>query len=577
MSQTGAESAQHRGDDTESQAQTRARLGFIQVAFAGHNRTEDLGDPADVLSSINEAMQMLAQAGVEDARMISGHAIGADGLAIQAWQAAGFGPVEVIMPFLDGEDSIEPPPELAATATWLDGAASRASLRSPHLCQARWLVGAADLLVAVWTGRPPRGPGGTADTVHLALEHGVPVLWVLPGPSGAIRLLRPEHLFEDCGFLELLDQLASGRAPLVIDATPEALHDVMADMGLAPSARPDEVDADDGVSEVAWPWRAYSLFRRVLGGRSEPLLASPAPPDLEAQPGFKLLSAARGAAAREAQNLGAVHRSQQVILLAIAIVVATAGSATAMWPSLELPMVAVELILALVALFVWLDSARRERHLRWGAARKRAEDLRLERAAWTVGVSTVPHDPLCANSPVAAFARRRAGLPSGAFDAARVEAWGGWVIDELLSRQVAYHSDQAQVNGRISHHVHQAENLSFAVLMFLLAGFMVTTGVLALGGGHPPTWLAGLVYMAGAIVPAIGAAGLALEATLSLDVQARRSQLLTGQLKELRNTLGTQWRLEDLQSVARAAIKLQRSQEDHWSSESGRRRLYRGG
>jgi len=48
-------------------------------------------------------------------------------------------------------------------------------------------------------------------------------------------------------------------------------------------------------------------------------------------------------------------------------------------------------------------------------------------------------------------------------------------------------------------------------------------------------------------------------------------------LLALERDLGDAWTLEDLQSLARAAIKLQRAQEDHWSEEVGRRRLFRGG
>ncbi len=40
------------------------------------------------------------------------------------------------------------------------------------------LVAAADLLVAVWDGRPARGEGGTANVVGGAIAAGLPVLWI---------------------------------------------------------------------------------------------------------------------------------------------------------------------------------------------------------------------------------------------------------------------------------------------------------------------------------------------------------------------------------------------------------------
>lgn len=43
----------------------------------------------------------------------------------------------------------------------------------------------ADHLIAVWDGRPPRGPGGTADIVTAARDRGLPVTVVWP--AGAQR------------------------------------------------------------------------------------------------------------------------------------------------------------------------------------------------------------------------------------------------------------------------------------------------------------------------------------------------------------------------------------------------------
>ena len=554
-------------------------LAFIQIAFAGHNREDDLGDPDAVAAGLRRAWTMLSQGGVRQARLLTGHAGGADKLAVETWRGVDLGPVQAVLPFLDDDDASALPDDLAQSAVLLDGAATRAIQRSPHLAQTRWLIGAADLLVAVWSGRAPRGSGGTADAVRLALEHGVPVLWMQPNEDCALRLIRPEFLFEDCGFLELLEQIASHKAPLVSEATPEQLHAALADLGLSEAASdeaPDDVAAASA-GRLPWPWRAYDLFRRALGGRGAPFAGAPAPPDLVAQPGFARLSQARAAAAAEAKRLGAIHRSQQVILLAIAIVLATAGSAPALWPDLKVEMVTLELLLALVALGVWLGSERRGRHLQWGEARKRAEDLRLERAAWTLGVSTVPHDLTAINAKEARQARRLAGLPQGRFDAARVQAWGAWAVDELLAGQAAYHRNQALINGRVSHRVHQMENTSFAILLALLVGYIGASAWFAVVGGHTPRWLGGVMFMAGAIVPAIGAAGLALEATLSLGEQARRSRALATRLEALKGKLAAQWDLDTLQAVARTAIRLQRAQEDHWSDDVGRRRLFRGG
>ena len=560
-----------------------ATLGFAQVAFAGHSRLKSIGSTAAVKAGLTAAWMLLAEAGLQSGRLLSGFARGSDTLAVETWLSAGLGPVQAVFPFLD-DDAVERlPDDLAGSAVLLDGKATREAGRSVHLSQARWLIGAADLLVVVWNGRPPRGSGGTADCVRLALEHGIPVLWIHPGDGCALRLVRPEFLFEDCGFLECVEQIASRAEPLVTDATPRRMRAVLGDLDLGdPLGPPSEaLSSAEGLAPkrrpLAWPWRAYALLRRTLGGRGHRFDPLPVPSDLAAQSGFRRLTTARAAASEEAKRLGAVHRSQQIILLAFAVGMATVGSASALWPGLNLQTVALELLLGIVALILWRGSARQERHLRWGQARKSAEDLRLERVAWTLGVSTAPHGLTAPHTSAARRARRLAGLPYGAFQPARVKAWGAWVIDELLSGQAAYHRDQSAINGRVSERFHQLENLGFAILLLLQAGFLLSALAAWSRGGQVPHWLAGAAVMAGAIVPAIGAAGLALEATLSFHEQGRRSHVLAGQLDALRAQVRPDWRLDDLQGLARTAIRIERAHEDHWSEDVGRRRLFRGG
>jgi hypothetical protein len=239
-------------------------------------------------------------------------------------------------------------------------------------------------------------------------------------------------------------------------------------------------------------------------------------------------------------------------------------------------MVAIELILAFGALAVWLDSERGNRHHRWGEARRLAEDLRLERVAWVLGVSTTPQGARARRSHTNRRLRRQVGLPHAAYTAARVAEWGAWATDELIAGQAAYHRGQAQIGGRVSHRVHQVENISGTALMVILGAYLVASVGLALFGSDAPHWFDVLVAVAGSIVPSIGAAGLALEATLALSEEAQRSQILAARLEGLMADLGPKPTLEGFQALAKAAIRLQRAQEDHWTEGTARRRLFRG-
>ncbi len=549
-----------------------ADLGFVQVAFAGHNRLADLGDPEALAARLHEVFRLLSEAGISEAKLLTGLAVGSDMIAARAWRDVGLGPLHIVYPFL-GDRPPKGEERLAELASWLDGAAIEREGRNPHLAQTRWILGAADLLVAVWSGEHGRGAGGTADAVRLALEHGVPAIWVQPGVSG-LRLIQPQHLAEDFGFLEFIETLEGERPPLVGPLSAQTLRSALQDVGVR------NLHGEEPAAELMRDHRRarlYRGFRRVLGGAVEPPEDAAPPADLAAQAGFGLLTGALQAADTRANQLGALHRSHQVILLALAVAAAIVGALPALWPAIKPLSVGGELLLAIVALLIWRDSERGHTHQKWAVARRLAEDLRLERVGWTIGMPSSRQGLVAASAEGAARQRRLAGLPTGPFDADRVRRWGRWAVQELMGVQAAYHRRHSAINAKISHRVHLVENASFAVLLVVLVAYVMTAAAGLMLGGEPPHWLGGLVFMAGAIVPAIGAAGLALEATLSLGEEAQRSAVLAARLQSLEDGLSEDLSLPALQNAASAAIRLQRAQEDHWLEGAIRRRLVRGG
>jgi len=55
----------------------------------------------------------------------------------------------------------------------------------PHAYQAanQHLLENCDLLVVIWDGKPGRGPGGTSETVEMARQIGLPLLWIHSEPE----------------------------------------------------------------------------------------------------------------------------------------------------------------------------------------------------------------------------------------------------------------------------------------------------------------------------------------------------------------------------------------------------------
>ncbi len=560
---------------------------MIQLAFAGHNRANDLGHHAPITEGLDAAFRLIREAGVEHARLLSGLAPGADELAAEAWRLAQLGPIHAVFPFLDDPAAKAAELRGVQSATWLDGAAAEALGRNPHLKQTRLVVEAADLLVVVWTGERARGAGGTADAVRCALEIGLSVLWVKPSDP-RLRLIRPERLPSDFDFPEFQEGLQAGNFSHVEDATAANVRDVLNLDSLA-VAEAAEAMAEEGAEGQragslddwlhVWLWKTYGGFRRLLGGRVSGLAAPhPLPEDLAEQEGFRLLTAAYLKADHHANRLSAVHRSEQILLLLAMVTAAIVGSSPAVWPQLKTTAVFVELMLGLAALWVWTGAARARQHERWGEERHLAEQLRLVRACWPLGVSLVSTRA----RPIARHALepeqailRRAGLPSGKFDQARVASWGRWAMSELVDGQAAYHQAVSKREGRIAHRIHVGENTAYLFLLVVFAAYLIGHSLSDAFGVHVPHWISGLVTMAGTIVPAFAAATMALEAKLEFQEQSARSERIGDQLEGLAAQLGPSPSLDDLQGAARAAMKWHLAEASHWRDGAGRRQLFR--
>lgn len=64
---------------------------------------------------------------------------------------------------------------------------------APYAAVGRALIEKADLLLCVWNGLPPKGPGGTSEVAALMLEKGGLVLWI-PAEGGETKLVAPAPL-----------------------------------------------------------------------------------------------------------------------------------------------------------------------------------------------------------------------------------------------------------------------------------------------------------------------------------------------------------------------------------------------
>jgi hypothetical protein len=302
------------------------------------------------------------------------------------------------------------------------------------------------------------------------------------------------------------------------------------------------------------------------------------PDDLAAQPGFARLSAAYSEADSIATSLAAVHRSEQILLVLAMIMAAVVGSSPAVWPELKIAAVAIELFLSLAALMVWDSAARGRQHERWGEERRRAEQIRLERAGWALGVSLLSlrrRAELGRTVDADGGILRDAGLPNGAFDQDRVARWGAWAMHELVGGQTAYHRMTSVRDRRIAHRLHNIENRAFGLLLIVLTSYLALHAALSGFDTHLPHWISGVVTMVSTIVPAVAAGIMALEAKLEFGEQSKRSSRISSNLQELARRIGPDPAFDHLQGVARTAIGLHLAETNQWGEGVGRRQLFR--
>ena len=608
-------------------ARAEGRLPLVvTVGFTGHRAVESPVEAerlaGEALAAIGAAFDRLkhdladAFDGAPRLRLLIGAAPGTDRMVAGAWRAVGLGEIHRIFPYrepgglaaytddpagADPETRVETPPGDKAW-TGLDSASLGLEHDQGHAEVSRWIVRHADLLVGWWNGQQIHAAGGTGDTMRRAVEAGLPVIWIAPGAAHP-RLIDPRHLNRHADASEVMARLADIAEPLALDRLIALLGPALAPPGRADDdeakARRDYAEADPlrrrptplGPAQFVLDhtlWRTFGLFEALAGGARAPPRRDGRPPaELARQPGFqRLLAASREAVAR-ANHLSSVHRSEQLLLVGIALAAVFTGALPALTAggdalaSAHVQASAVEFALGVSAFFIAAAARRRHRHRRWSDARRLAERLRAARATWPLGFdigdARLP-TPATWTEWRARAVIRAAGPPRGWIDRPRFDAEASWVAERLIGGQIDYHVRQHRIAERLEGFTRTVENTAFAVLMLTLLGYLTVTLTAPLSGWTPPHWIGGLVTLISAVSPAVGAGCLALEATNGFGELAQHSRRLAAEFEALRARLGQVERqpYHRVQAEIRRAALLVVEDADAWRDRVLRRRIVRG-
>ncbi|MFI1051837.1 hypothetical protein [Streptomyces griseoruber] len=168
-------------DTTESldRAPAVPRLTVVRVGVSGHRSI-----PATVLPHVRSALRRRFSRKDVAWEAVSSLAAGADQLFADIALEYGV-PVTAVIPGMDYETHLGDTQTQLTYRRILGSCTHRIDLplqpthEKAYVAAGQWIVEHVDHLVAVWDGRPARGPGGTGDVVAYARRLGVPVtvLW----------------------------------------------------------------------------------------------------------------------------------------------------------------------------------------------------------------------------------------------------------------------------------------------------------------------------------------------------------------------------------------------------------------
>lgn len=621
----------------------------LTVGFAGHRQMSGSEALPSLMSRafelIKNTADALSRSSDPQLRLLTGYAPGADRVAVSCWKQHLRGSVHGLFPFLD-PDSPESPiaytnrpgktsdedrvdvrdSDLFDKVTVLDGASRENEVpgRSAHLEQARWLVRFSDILLVVWNGKPAGGPGGTADSVELALDKEIPVLWINSEDPGELMLIRPGDIWQDLSMGELCVRLTpENRREFAEPATVEGLTTILQPHLEPPwhlsSHDPGETQAHpERISFLAFEESAaavrdgkrrsltdrlisgqFERFKRLMAGRDPQRIPTARPADISTNPPDDLKDSF-AIADEVANRLGAEHRSVQLMLLYLATWAVFFGIVPAAkdigilkeFHFLKIVCVSIEGVILLTMLWVWNSARKLRRHRAWSDARRWAERLRAMQSTWPLGIDVNDGNA----TPAATWTEwqakamlRKLGPPAGnmtgeihkaALEAGRVN---------IVESQIRYHDGNHSVAHRVHHRMEGIENKLFGMLLSIIVVFLIWSSLPYLGLPWDSPWLnppkpfAAILLILSGVIPAIGATFIAIEAQLDFAGSSRRSAAMKPEFEDLNHNLAAILKdksgnppLSKARMLLRQAAQLTVSDVDGWRSELERRRIIRG-
>ena len=400
--------------------------------------------------------------------LVSPLADGADQMAAEAGLARGWR-LQTILPF-DRATYVRdfPEPEAAARFTALLEK-SDCVLELPgdpdddaeaYMAAGRATIAHCDVLIAVWDGRPPRGRGGTAEVVHLAVAQGTPVIHVPADGEQPMGLLwsgfDPNVVTrngDDRGVRQPFEPELLGRMiTMLLTPPPDSDERIFYDRFLHEKARRVRGRIEYPlllmIAGVSWMksshWRESKCAAAIDAEWQRFSAECSGKHGVSAS--LDMLSHAYAWSDRLAGYYAQNFRSGHIFNFILAASAVLLGLSSFALPASMTEVAVVEFAVALAVIFNTRFGVSHEWHRRWLDYRQLAERLRPLRSLKLLGVAA-PDAPGSITNPVprrwidwyAAGVWRAMGCPNGAIDRDKAAKLAEAISCHEIQPQIAYH------------------------------------------------------------------------------------------------------------------------------------------
>ncbi len=334
-----------------------------------------------------------------------------------------------------------------------------------YMAAGRATIAHCDVLIAIWDGKPPRGRGGTAEVVHLAVAQGTPVIHIPADGETPIALLwsgfdpnvvtRGGHdrgvrqPFEPDLLRRLLDAL--------LTPPPQSNEREFYDRFLAEKSRRVRGRIEypvllmlAGVSRLkSSHWRESKCAAAIEAEWARFSTGCSGKHGISAS--LDLLERAYAWSDRLAGYYAQNFRSGHIFNFILAASAVLLGLSSFALPASKTEVAVVEFAVALAVIFNTKFGVSHEWHRRWLDYRQLAERLRPLRSLKLLGIAA-PDAPGSHTNPVprrwidwyAAGVWRAMGCPNGAIDKERAARLAEAIACHEIEPQIAYHEATAK-------------------------------------------------------------------------------------------------------------------------------------